>query len=170
MTMIASVVLVIRNERPVRYDSGPKAARASSTAARRSRSLSGAGCCSESRTNSRACRVSGFQNPLSSSACGEAAISSSFVARVRAPAVGRQLREAAVGVEDRGQREHARDLGPAPCPARSSPRSIRADLRQQRRVDGRAGRHDQLDEADPSEPRLDLVVVADDAALRAGTG
>ena len=46
VAMIASVVLVIRNERPVRYDVGPKVSAAAAVAWRKIRVLSGAGCCS----------------------------------------------------------------------------------------------------------------------------
>ena len=109
----------------------------------------------------RARPVSGFQNPLSSSACGEAAIRSSLAARMRAVRVEGELREAAVGVEHRRQREDVRDARPEPRDRAFH----RAEAIERGGVERLAGRHDQLHEPDPAESRLDGVVVADNAGV-----
>ena len=84
-------------------------------------------------------------------------------------------RSAAVG----GQRQPACRRGRAPSPARAPGRPpcgsatriaanpILDGLQLGQRVgrDRPADRHDQLDQADPAEPRLDRVIIADDAGL-----
>ena len=166
----ASVVRVSRYERPVRYDLGPNVARAAARAAREDRLLGrGRLLLEEADQDPRLARLRVPESLRAARPGARRRSGRASSARIAAVRLGGQGGEPAVGVEHRRQREDVRDA-PAPPPRSASPAIAPLELagaspRVASSSAGPADRHDQLDQADPAEPRLDGAVVPDDPGL-----
>ena len=109
VAMIASVVRVIRNERPVKYELGPNFSTAAAVASRKIRDLSGAGICSFMRIKMRVCSASVFQKLLQQLFLRRGRDQVELVGEQALLSISGQCRQSSVRVEHRGQREHLGD-------------------------------------------------------------